>query len=115
MDRDILGLAHIISDNMVDGEQLRPDVYAKSYIAIAGLMQSNPQMEFAGVISDDAWAYSSELKRLYPDQYIDELHELAGKIITITTTEQLGMSAQVNFSTYSAEHRKHQQYEDWQD
>jgi hypothetical protein len=106
MDKELLFLASRLGQNMIDGMRLTPETYAKSYIPIRQIMEQNPQLAIRGVLSDGTWAYSSDLFRLFPQQPISGLHDIAGDVLDVGSAADLGMHAQIEFATHDAERRE---------
>lgn len=105
-DKALLQLASRLGQHMIDGLQLTPQTYARSYIPIREIMEQNQHLAIRGVLSDGTWAYSSELFQLFPDQPISGLHDVAGDVVDLGTAADLGMDAQITFATHDARRRE---------
>jgi hypothetical protein len=110
VEKDLLRFARDeIGPDMIDSMQLTPATYAKAYAPVVELIDLNPQLDIQGVLSDGTWAYSNELKRVFPDQHMADLHDIAGTVIELGSADQLGVPEQVLFAT--ADPRRQQAYE----
>lgn len=106
VEKDLLKLSQILGEGMIDGMKLTPRVYVKSYIPILELIEINPSLDIRGVLSEGTWIYSSELGKLFPEQDISKLHDVAGKVIDIGTAQELGLREQIDFATRDSVRRK---------
>jgi hypothetical protein len=68
-------------------------------------MDLNPRLPIQGVMSDGTWAYSSELARVFPDQHISRLHDIAGKVIELGSAAELHLPEQIEFATVEPRRR----------
>lgn len=105
-DKALLHLASRLGQHMIDGMQLTPQTYARSYVPIRQLMEQNQHLAIRGVLSDGTWAYSSELSELFPDQAISGLHDIAGDVVDLGPAADLGMDAQIEFATRDPRRRE---------
>jgi|GEM_PF-1625103 len=103
MDKQLLELASELDEDMIYGRRLTPEVYARSYVPMRHLIEHNPNLHIAGALSDGTWAYSSEVKRLFPQQSIAGLHDIVGTVAEVGTASELNLPAQITFATYNAE------------
>lgn len=106
VEKDLLELSTKVGDNMIDGKRLTPEVYAKSYIPILQLIKLNPQLSIKGVLSDGSWIYSKELTKLFPQQAIAGLHDIAGDVVDIGTASELNLPEQIDFATHDSTRKK---------
>lgn len=106
MEKDMLNLARSLETNTIDGMHLTPEVYAKSYKQILDLIRINTHLNIPGVLSDATWIYSSELKKLFPNQAISKLHDMAGDVVELGPAEEIGMPEQVIFATQNQERKQ---------
>lgn len=106
VEKDLLELSMEVGDDMIDGRKLTPEVYAKSYIPILELIKLNPQLSIKGVLSDGSWIYSEELSKLFPQQPIASLHDIAGDVVDIGTASELNLPEQIDFATHESTRKK---------
>ncbi len=98
-EKGILDLSASLGPNMIDGKSLTDETYVKSYPPIVGLIDLNPHLDIKGILSDGSWIYSEELARVFPDQHVSKLHDVAGKVVELGPAEEIGKPIQAMFAT----------------
>jgi len=99
MDKQLLRLAASLGETMIDGTKLTPEIYAKSYIPIQEIIDKNPGLQIAGVLSEGSWIYSDSLEA-FPDQPVCQIRrEVAGTVVELGPADEIGMPAQAAFAT----------------
>jgi hypothetical protein len=104
-EKGILALSESLAPGMIDGMHLTDDVYVRSYGPIVELIDLNPQLGIKGILSDGSWIYSAELARVFPEQHVSRLHDVAGVVVELGAAHDIGLPIQAMFATLNPERR----------
>jgi len=104
-EKGILELATSLGPNMIDGMHLTDEVYVRSYKPIVELIDLNPHLDIRGILSDGSWIYSEELVRVFPDQHVSKIHDVAGMVVELGKADEVGLPIQALFATLNPERR----------